>query len=59
MTICVPSAVVIALVSLNKLAQMSCPMTEMSIKTKESIKTESIKRRIVRHYFFKKGIPAL
>ena len=48
----------VSLVSLNKLAQMSCPMTEMSIKTKDKRRTESINRQIVKHFFFLKEILA-
>lgn len=51
-----PSAVVMALVFLNKLAQMSCPITEMSIKSKDRRRTESINRQTVKHFL--KEIPA-
>lgn len=56
LAICVPSTVVMALVFLNKLAQMSCPITEMSIKSKDRRRTESINRQIVKHFL--KEIPA-
>lgn len=44
----------------NKLVQKSCLVTEMPIKMRESLKTASIKRRLVNYLpCFKKGMSTL